>query len=279
MVCRKVRQASKEALMHNCWHYLDTKRAREVAAGDPVLVLPLGAIEQHGPHLPLATDLLIIEGLLDAAWSRLPEQASIWRLPAIAIGVSAEHQGFAGTLTHEPETMIRLIVDIGEQLAMIGVRRLVLCNGHGGNRQVMDLAALRLRTRQRMLVVKANYFRYPLPADLAFPEGEQRHGFHGGALETSLMLHLHPRLVGHDALRRRDSLGERLADGFSRIGPEGQAAFAWLASDLNSEGAVGDAGLASAERGARCAAVYAAAIAETLLEAARFPLDALAPQP
>jgi creatinine amidohydrolase len=274
-----VRQAFKEVRMHNYWHYLDTERAREVAAGDPVLVLPLGAIEQHGPHLPLATDLLIIDGLLDAAWSLLPGQASIWRLPSIAVGASAEHRGFAGTLTHEPETMIRLIVDIGEQLALIGIRRLVLCNGHGGNRQVMDLAALRLRTRQRMLVVKANYFRYPLPADLVLPEQEQRHGFHGGALETSLMLHLHPQLVRRDGLRQRNSLGQQLADGFSRIGPEGQAGFAWLASDLNPEGAVGDAGLASAELGARCAAVYARAIAETLLEAARFPLDALALQP
>ena len=266
--------------MQDYWHYLDSKRARAVAATDPVLVLPLGAIEQHGPHLPLGTDLLIIESLLDAAWPLLPAQVSAWRLPALAVGASTEHGAFAGTLSHEPETLIRMIADIGAQLASIGVRRLVLCNGHGGNRQVLDLAALRLRAQHGMLVIKSNYFRYPLPEQLALPASEQQHGFHGGALETALMLHLHPQLVALDALHDRRSLGERLqAERFARIGPEGQAGFAWMAGDLHHDGVVGDASLATGAFGAQVAAAYALAIAETLAEAARFPLSALAESP
>ncbi len=257
------------------WHSLTTVEAAEVAEHDPVAILPLAAIEQHGPHLPLSTDLDIGLGLIERAFNHLPDDVPAWVLPAVAVGASAEHTRAHGTLSSSPEQLIASIVSQGEGLARSGVRRLVLANSHGGNRHAMEAAGLALRSELGMLVVKASYFRFDRLEDADLPESEWRHGLHGGAVETAMMLHLRPDLVRAGAIARFASLGEELEDTLRLLGPEGQASFSWLTGDLNPQGVVGDASLATAELGERLVAHYARALADVILDARDFPLDRL----
>ena len=241
-------------------------------------MLPLAAIEQHGPHLPLSTDLDIGRGLLARAGARLPSAFPVRALPELSIGASTEHvqPGLAGTLALDSEQLAALVIRIGGALADCGVRRLVLSNSHGGNRHAIETAGLHLRRERGLLVVKATYFSFPRPADVDLPEAEWRHGLHGGAVETAMMLHLHPDRVRTGKIRRFASFGEDLEAAGSRILPEGPAAFAWLAGDLNRSGAVGDAGLATAELGRLLVEHYGDALAAIIRDARDFPIDRLA---
>ena len=257
------------------WQSLTTAEVASFASRDPVAILPLAAIEQHGPHLPLSTDLDIGLGLLAAAFQLLPGDCPAWVLPPQALGASREHARFPGTIWLEPEWLIAAIEAAGEALARDGVRRLVLSNSHGGNRHALHEAGLRLREEHRMLVVEANWFRFPRPTDVELPEGEWRHGFHAGAVETSMMMHLRPELVRDDEVPPGRSLGEELEGTLLRLGPEGVASFAWLAGDLNAEGVVGDARLADPTMGARLVSHYGAVLADVILDALAFPLDRL----
>ncbi|MEX0732757.1 MAG: creatininase family protein [Aquisalimonadaceae bacterium] len=258
------------------WKDLTTIELADYAARDAVALLPLAAIEQHGPHLPLSTDLDIGNGLIKQAVEYLAEDFPLLVLPPLMIGDSMEHTAFSGTLSLEPETVITVIQQTGAAAARAGIRRLVLFNSHGGNRQVADIAALRLRRDHDLLVVKANYFRFP-PVDVGLGSGELRHGIHGGALETALMLHFR-----HDAVRMERalagiSLGQALERDNSHLGPEGVASFAWMAQDLNVSGVVGDATQATAAMGEKLAAHYAGILAEVLEETLAFDLSALRP--
>ena len=257
------------------WDELTTEAVREHAAADPVAVLPVAAVEQHGPHLPLSTDRVICEGLLDAALEHLPPDVRVLLLPMQTLGASAEHEAFPGTLSLDASTLETTLFDIGASVARAGVRRLVVFNSHGGNRAVMDTVGLRLRQAFDLLLVKASYFRFPRPDGVALPDGEWRHGLHGGAVETSMMLHLRPELVRTDAIRRFPSLGEELEATLKQLGPEGPASFAWEAGDLSAEGVTGDASLADAEIGARLVRHYAGCLAAVLGDAQRFPLQRL----
>jgi creatinine amidohydrolase len=247
---------------------------RAAVARDPVLVMPVAAVEQHGPHLPLSTDVDIGAGLLSAALARLPAEAPVYTLPMQAVGASPEHGDVPGTLDLGPRVLEDALVALGASVARAGVRRLVIANSHGGNKAVVDLAALRLRSAFDLLVVKAHWFRFPRP-DVGLPEGEWQHGLHGGAVETAMMLHLHPERVRLDEVRAFPSLGEELAGSMEVLGPEGAAGFAWRARDLNPEGVVGDATLADAALGARLVDHYAAVLVAVLRDASRFPVDRL----
>jgi len=202
------------------WDHLRTAEVAEAVARDPVVVLPLGASEQHGPHLPLSTDLEIAEGLLARAALELPADLPVWTLPALAVGASREHARYPGTLSLEPEALAEVVESIGRGLADAGVRRLVLHSGHGGNRHVMDAAALRLRHEEAMLVVKVHYLRLGRPPGVDLPEAEWRHGLHGGAVETAMMLHLRPEAVRMevppDAARDDPLLGEEMEEESAR---------------------------------------------------------------
>lgn len=253
--------------MIHYWQHLSAPELAERAGPEGLAVLALGAIEQHGPHLPLSTDLDIACGLQAAALARLDEALEVFVLPALALGASAEHAGFAGTLSLTPAQMSKQLLAIGRGLDRAGLRRLVLLNAHGGNIGWLGPAALRLRRRFGMLVVKANYMRFPAPANLIGAE-ELRHGLHGGLAETAMMLHLHPDRVRSDYLQRFVSSAEALPRD-ALLGPEGQASYAWLAEDLNPAGVVGDAASASAELGARLVDFYAQRLAGVISEAAR----------
>jgi creatinine amidohydrolase len=257
------------------WQSFTTAEVANLASRDPVAILPLAAIEQHGPHLPLSTDLDIGLGVLAAAFQLLPDECPAWVLPPQALGASREHTRFPGTISLEPELLIAAIEAAGDALARDGVRRLVLSNSHGGNRHALDEAGLRLREEHQMLVVEASWFHFPRPTGVDLPEAEWRHGFHAGAVETAMMMHLRPELVHDDKIPQGRSLGEELESTLLRLRPEGVASFAWLAGDLNADGVVGDARRADPAMGARFVSYYGAVLAEVIGDALAFPLDRL----
>ncbi len=256
------------------WQDRTPQEIAALAAADGVALLPLAAIEQHGEHLPLSTDLDIALGLVDAALPRVRAGVPVCVLPPLAVGLSLEHSAFAGTLSLRPETALAVMVELGERVAAAGFRRLVLFNSHGGNKALVDLAALKLRVERRMLVVRANYFRFAPPPD-ALPADELRHGLHGGALETAMMLHLAPAKVRRAAIDDFASIGRDMAARGCVLGPEGEAGFAWMAQDLNPGGATGDARLADAALGARLVEHFGAALARVIEDAHDFALDSL----
>ncbi|WP_070990163.1 creatininase family protein [Halofilum ochraceum] len=232
-----------------------------------VAVLPLGATEQHGAHLPLSTDTDLAEGLFDAALERLTAEVTVLRLPAIAIGASAEHADRAGTLSVPAETLAQTLRSIGAGVAAAGVRRLVLLNAHGGNLAAMDIAALDLRQAHGMFVVKLHYPRLQIgPVDL--PAAELAQGIHGGAVETAMMLHLHPGRVDRAAFPAVDAPAPGITASPGRVAPNGEAPWAWLAGDLDASGIAGDPRLADAALGERLVTGYGAAIADVLTEIA-----------
>lgn len=257
------------------WQDLTSPEVEGAVEEDPVLVLPLGAVEQHGPHLPLSTDLDIAVGLVRRALDTLPDEFPAWVLPPLAVGASEEHRGFAGTLSFGPDTLTEVVRSIGSGLARSGVRRLVLFSGHGGNRAVLASAGLALRREEGMLVVKADHFRFPRPPDAGLPESEWRRGIHGGAVETAIMLHLHPDSVRRGQIADHPSLDADLSRDLTVIRASGEPAFSWLAEDLHESGVVGDARLATPELGAKLVAHYASVLADVFRDARAFPLERL----
>lgn len=253
-------------LSHHALSALDPRHA--------VAVLPLGAIEQHGVHLPLSTDTDIAEGLFEAAMERVTEDVTVLRLPTIAIGASAEHADHAGTLSVPAETLAATLRSIGAGVAAAGVRRLVLLNAHGGNLAAVDIAALDLRRAHGMLVVKLHYPRLRI-GHVDLPESELARGIHGGAVETAMMLHLHPERVDRASFPAADAAAPGMSDAPGRVAPNGEAPYAWLAHDLDATGIAGDPRLADATLGERLVSAYAMAIAEVLTETAQmdWPAD------
>lgn len=259
------------------WQDLTPRQIARLAEEDGVAVLPLAAIEQHGEHLPLSTDLDIALGLLHAALPKLRPGLPVCVLPPLAVGLSLEHCAFAGTLSLSPETALASLVELGDSVARAGFRRLVLFNSHGGNKALVDLAALKLRVAHRMLVVRANYFRFAPPPPDALPAAELRHGLHGGALETAMMLHLAPHKVRTEVIADFASIGRDMAAHRSVLGPEGEAGFGWMAQDLNPVGATGDARLGDAVLGARLVDHFAGVLARVIEDARDFALAGLVP--
>jgi creatinine amidohydrolase len=258
------------------WQELTTADVPAIVARDPVLVLPLAATEQHGAHLPLSTDLEIGLGLLRTAFRALDEDFPCFALPPQAVGTSHEHLAFPGTLSLDAAVVSDLIQQQGAALAGCGVRRLVVSNSHGGNRHAIDHAALELRRRHGMLVIKASHFGFPRP-DVGLPDAEWRHGLHGGAVETAMMLHLRPDLVRSPGPGTARSLGEDLEELLTHVRPDGRAAFAWMAGDLSSSGVTGNPALADAEMGRQLVEHFGSTLAAIIEDARAFPVDRLAP--
>jgi len=243
-----------------------------------VAVLPVAAIEQHGPHLPLCVDACINQGIVDEVLRRLSDDLPVTFLPLMPIGKSNEHEAFPGTLSLSAETLIRLWTEIGESVARAGIRKLVIANSHGGQPQIMDIVARDLRVRLRMFVVTVSYGALGRPAGL-FPDGELRHGIHGGSSETSEMLHLRPDLVRDAERRNFVPLSVAMESEYAHLQPEGRVGFGWQTQDLHSAGACGNALDADAERGRLIVEHAAARFVELLREIERFPLSQLRPGP
>lgn len=254
----------------------------EVEALDPeatVLVLPVSAIEQHGPHLPLSVDAEINRGIVRHALEIMPPELDASFLPELVYGRSEEHQAFPGTLTIEPGRLAHVWHDIGRSLARAGLRKLVIFNSHGGQPAIVDLAARRLRVERNQLVVQADWWRLAPPATVlpagSLPETELRHGIHAGAVETSMMLFLRPDLVRRDRFEDFRSASADWAEAHRHLNALGATPFAWMTQDLHPSGACGDPRLASAELGRLLVTAAAEALVRLLQETAGFPLTNL----
>ena len=233
-----------------------------------VAVLPVAAVEQHGPHLPLGVDVQIMEHALAAVLRALPETAPVVLLPVQAVGVSPEHGAFAGTLTLPAILAAQVWTAIAEGVAAAGCRRLVLLSSHGGNMPTLDIVAQDLRARLGMVCVTTAFARFGLPPGLA----EAGHDWHGGLAETAVMLAARPDLVAMQRARNFVSRGEAMERDFVRLRATRPAGFAWMAQDLHPDGAIGDASRATAALGEAIMAHQAAAVAELLADVARFTL-------
>ena len=242
-----------------------------------VALLPVAATEQHGPHLPLAVDTLLVDAVVAAALPQLPAQLPLLVLPTQAVGLSPEHADFAGTLTLSPTTLIALWSELGACVARAGVRKLLLFNSHGGQVSVMDIVARELRSRCGLLVYSASWFALPQPAAVQalFPPEEHRFGIHAGDVETSMVLALRPELVDMAQARQFHSSAQERAAHYPILGNGKSAKLGWQMQDYNPQGAVGDAAAASADKG--CAVLGAAAEQLALLvqEISRLPLSTL----
>jgi creatinine amidohydrolase len=237
-----------------------------------VAILPIGAIEQHGPHLPVWVDACVNELLLERVLAEAPPALGITALPLQAVGKSNEHLAFPGTLTLSADTLTRVCLELGESVGRAGVRKLVLLNSHGGQPQIMDIVARELRVRHRMLVVNVAWQAVTSPGDL-FSADELRYGIHGGEVETSLMLHLRPDLVRMDLAGDFVGLMHTMGDAYRWLTPEGRVGFGWQSQDLHPSGASGNAAAATAEKGRIVAERAVTNMIDLLAEVARYPLD------
>lgn len=257
------------------WQELTTQDFATLDVEKTIAILPVAAIEQHGPHLPLATDALINSGIVEASLPRLSGALTALVLPALNVGASAEHEDFAGTLSIAPEHLLATWLDVGQSIARAGLRKLVILNTHGGQRALVDMAAVRLRVDHELLVVRCNYSSFGAPEGL-FEAHEWKHGLHGGEVETSLMLHLHPKLVRRDQLDDFDSLGAHLERKNSWLGAEKPMGIGWKSQDLNRAGVAGNAARADAACGEEYLDYLAKSFAELLAEVAATPLGIIA---
>ena len=260
------------------WAEMTWTDFRDADMASAIAVLPVAAIEQHGPHLPVGVDTFIMEGYLRAAVARLPDDLPALVLPVQAIGKSNEHIAFPGTLTFSAETVIRAWREIGESVHRAGVRKLVIVNSHGGNIPPLDIVARELRVRLGLLVVVVSWSRFGHPPGL-YGAGEAVHGIHAGEAETSLMMAFRPDLLRREAVRNFVPNSVAIAEEFKWLRVTQPIGFGWMAQDVSAAGAMGDAASATAAKGEASADHGAAAFLELLRDVERFDVARLAAGP
>jgi creatinine amidohydrolase len=248
------------------------------AAARWIAVLPLAATEQHGPHLPVGTDVMIAQAYLARVRELLPDAIPATFLPLQPVGISTEHIDYPGTLTLPTETALKTWMALGECVARAGLKKLVMVTSHGGNSAAMTLVAQDLRARYGLLAVTTGWSRFGAPDGL-FPVEEVRHGVHGGAVETSIMLARYRQQVRSDKIADFRPAGIAMEKDYRWLSAHRPAPFAWQAQDLHPSGAAGDATLASAEKGEILLEQGARAFCELLADVDKFDPETLAPGP
>ena len=249
-------------------------RAPEYADIDPmrtIAILPTAAIEQHGPHLPVGTDTIIANGMLDQLRADCPADLDIRILPVQAVGKSNEHLWARGTLTLTAATALAAWTEIGLSVARAGVRKIVIMNSHGGNTDLNSIVSRELRVRAGMLAVKTQWSAFGLPPGV-FSEREAKFGIHGGDGETSLLLAFRPETVDMSLAADFRSTAEGGA-----ISPIGPTSYGWISSDLNPAGVVGDAFAGTAEKGRVTAKFMVAGFINLLRQVEAMNLAGFAP--
>jgi creatinine amidohydrolase len=257
---------------YSCPDFAALDRSRLIA------VLPVSAIEQHGPHLPFSVDTTIVEGIVGRIVERLPDDLPVLFLPTQRIGKSNEHARYPGTLTLSLETLVRLWMEIGDCVAAAGVRKMVIFNSHGGQGMIGDIVARDLRIKHDMLVVATNTYSFGTPSGM-FSAAETQHGIHAGDKETSLMLALRPDLVEMSRAANFRSTAQTLVEETRHLSISARAKVGWQVQDLNPAGACGDASAATADKGAQVVDHVAGHFIEMLHDLDRTSLDWLAQKP
>ncbi len=263
------------------WADLTTRDFAQIDPARAVAVLPLGATEQHGPHLPLAVDQALIDGVVAAALPQLQAGLPVWVLPTQQVGYSPEHSAFAGTLTLGYETVLRSWIELGECVARAGVKKLLLLNSHGGQVSLMDIAARELRARSQLIVYSCSWWNLPLgdAVNSLFSSEEHRFGVHGGQIETSMMLALQPQRVRMDQAQNFQSTSQARASQYPILGNGRSAKLGWHMQDYNAQGAAGNAAAATAEKGRAVLDAAGRQLALLLQELSVLPLSTLVDKP
>ena len=238
-----------------------------------VAVLPVGAVEQHGPHLPVGVDAMINSGIVARALELVAQDSPMLLLPMMPIGKSDEHLAFPGTLTLSYETLGRLWYEIGEGVYRAGLRKILFFNSHGGQPQLLEIVCRDLRVKLGMFAVSSMWPQLIDMTDL-FDAAEIKHGIHGGQIETSLMLHLHPDLVKMERTANFAPVTLQIERETELIG-RGGAYFGWQAQDLHPTGASGNATNATAPLGRELVERAARGLAKLVEEISNYPLSRL----
>jgi creatinine amidohydrolase len=262
------------------WADLATTDFAALDAEATVALLPVAAVEQHGPHLPLSVDQSLVDGIVQAALPRVPEALPLLVLPTQQVGYSPEHAQFRGTLSLSPETVIALWTDIGAGVARAGVRKLLLFNSHGGQASLMDIVARELRVRHQLIVYSCSWWNLPLgDAHGLFSAEEHRFGVHAGEIETSLMLALRPDRVRMEHAANFGSTSRERAAAYPILGNGRSAKLGWAMQDYNPQGAAGNAAGATLEKGRALLDAAAGQLALLVQEISALPLSTLVNRP
>jgi creatinine amidohydrolase len=256
------------------WNELNTYDFAGLSAEATIAILPIASTEQHGPHLPVATDVAIATGMLAELRRQRPDDLDILVLPTQEIGKANEHVYGPGTLSLSAELLIPVWTAIGAKVAEAGLRKLVIVNSHGGNVDIMSIVARELRVRYQMAVLSTQWGRFGNP-DGMISDHETRYGIHGGEVETSLMLHFRPELVRMDKAQNFVSKAEEMQSQSKYIQPLPPHSLAWIAHDLNPNGVVGDASLGTAEKGEAICSHQVRGFVEMLKDLKAYPLSNL----
>jgi creatinine amidohydrolase len=267
------------------WADLTSRHFAQLAASpmidQAVAVLPVAAIEQHGPHLPLSVDTTLVNGVVNASLAHLPADLPVLFLPTQQIGKSNEHIRFPGTLTLSAQTLISVWMELGASVARSGIKKLLLLNSHGGQVSVMDIVARDLRSAHDLIVYHTSWYNLPLGDAVTglFPPEEHRFGIHAGDMETSMMLALAPQLVDMAQAKNFHSSSQDRAAKYPILGNGTSAKLGWQMQDYNPAGAAGNAAAATAAKGHALVNAAGLHLARLLQEVSSLPLSTLSPQP
>jgi creatinine amidohydrolase len=267
------------------WADLTSRHFSQLAASasidQAVAVLPVAAIEQHGPHLPVSVDTTLVNGVVQACLEHLPANLPVLFLPTQQVGKSNEHIRFPGTLTLSAQTLMAVWMELGACVARAGFKKLVLLNSHGGQASVMDIVARDLRTAHDLIVYSTNWYTLPLGEGVLgmFPPEEHRFGIHAGDMETSMMLALSEKYVDMGQARNFKSTAEERAAYYPILGNGSSAKLGWQVQDYNAMGAAGNASVATKAKGQALIDAAGVQLARLLQEVSSLSLSTLNPAP
>lgn len=249
---------------------LTTEEVKHLKKDDALIVLPIGAVEQHGPHLPIYTDTLIGEGVLIEAFELLDESDNIWMLPPIPYGKSTEHLTRSGTISLSSATLYAFVMDIAKSIQQSGFKKLLLFNTHGGNHDLLNMVARDIRVETGMMVFRLNPSSEKTNSLIS--EKEQQYGIHGGDVETSMVLSFKSNWVDMEKSTREFV---HLPEETKHLYLKGSSYFAWVIDDISHSGVAGDATKASVEKGTLINKSVAETVVDALREMARFDIESI----
>lgn len=267
------------------WADLTSRHFSQLATSNvidqTVAVLPVAAIEQHGPHLPVSVDTSLVNGVIEASLQHLPVSLPVLFMPTQQVGKSNEHIRYPGTLTLSVQTLISVWMELGACVARAGIKKLLLLNSHGGQISVMDIVARDLRTAHDLTVFSSNWFTLPLGNEVMnlFSPAEHRFGIHAGDMETSMMLALRKEYVDMQHAQHFHTHAEERAQKYPILGNGTAAKLGWQIQDYNPYGAAGDATLATAEKGHAVIGAAGLQLAQLLQEISSLPMSTLVDRP